>query len=135
MKVIEITYKGHKFTDRDVVNIEEWIPAGMFVYNPHSVRPWLIYGEFGTLCVVFAQSEQDAFDIAVDDGRLDSHQIPDAEHNIDCATNCNALHAGNASEAFDQTYLGIVEIPNVSLSFSFMVSGHSELGYSSVEEA
>lgn len=89
-----------------IVDIDDWIPEGE--YNPHSVRPWAIGDQFGTIAVAFADSGAAAIDAAIDAGKLDGRQI----HDHECADDCEALHGGNAGEAFDQSYLWIVELPN-----------------------
>lgn len=101
------------FTDDDVVDIDAWIPADDS-YNPYNVRPFAIGGEFGILAIVFASHESEAFDIAVDAGRLDGYMV--ADH--DCEEECEHLLAGNASEAFDDSYLWIHEVPNPRMSFA-----------------
>lgn len=69
----ESKFREIKFTDADVVNLDEYIPAGD--YNPHNVRPWLLHDHGVVICVVFAQNLQDALDEAVDHGKLDAYQI------------------------------------------------------------
>lgn len=69
----ESEFREIKFTDDDVVNIDDWIPAGD--YNPHNVRPFLFHDHGFVLCVVFADGEQDALDEAADSGKLDSFKI------------------------------------------------------------
>jgi len=132
------------FTDADVVNIDNWIPAGE--YNPHSVRPWLLHDGGFVLCVVFASSLQDALDEAVDEGKLDRFKIDvkslaeredymtqnvaemAAGFDADCPeyTDENGgkwwwavepTFLGNASEPFDIESLGYVELPNPKRSF------------------
>ena len=61
------------FTDDDVVNPDDYIPRGES--NPHKVRPWLLHDHGFCLCVVFAESLQDAFDEAVDAGKLDDEDV------------------------------------------------------------
>jgi len=78
---MEASFKEIKFTDADVINADDFIPAGE--YNPHKVRPWLLHEvrpwllhDAGfTVAVVFAACEQDAMDEAVDTGKLDHLQI------------------------------------------------------------
>ena len=109
----------HQFSDGLTVTIDDsmviegegFILAGDF--NPHNVRPWVIGHEFGPVVIVFASCEQDAIDEAVDAGKLDCFLIEDHE----CAEDCEALHAGNADEPLDQTYMWIRELPNPPFSF------------------
>jgi hypothetical protein len=62
-----------RFSDDDVVNPDEFTPNGE--YNPHSVRPWLLHEHGFALAVVFADSLQDALDIAVDAEKLDRYKV------------------------------------------------------------
>lgn len=62
------TYHGIKFSDADVVNLDDWISEGES--NPHRMRPWLIHDHGFVLAVVFASCEQDALDEACDAGKL-----------------------------------------------------------------
>lgn len=99
----------YDLSDEMVCDKDAFIPKGE--YNPHNVRPWIISAEFGPVAIVFASNEQEAFDVAVDNHKLDSYLVecngPDCEH----------LMAGNASECFDQTYLRIKELRNPAYSF------------------
>ncbi len=69
----ESEFREIKFTDADVVNLDDWIPAGE--YNPHNVRPFLFHDHGFVLCVVFADCESNALDEAADSGKLDSFKI------------------------------------------------------------
>ena len=66
-------YKEVQFSDADIVNLDDFIPAGEF--NPHNIHPILIHDAGFPVAVVFASHLQDALDIAVDAGKLDSYQI------------------------------------------------------------
>jgi len=132
------------FSDADVVNLDNWIPAGES--NPHNVRPWLFHDSGFVLCVVFADCLQDALDEAVDEGKLDRFKIDvkslaeredymtqdvsemAAGFDADCVeyTDENGgkwwwavepTFLGNASEPFDIESLGYVELPNPKRSF------------------
>ena len=105
MQVTAIDGITIEFNDTNIVNIDN---------APYSDRVWAIGNEFGTLAIVFADSEQDAIDEAADAGKLDCLQIPDEEH--DCSIDCEALHAGGASEPFDQSYLWMRELPKAHMS-------------------
>lgn len=113
---MDAEYNGHKFNDSHVV-IDDATYLGE--YNPHNVRPWLIYNEFGTLAVVFASHEGDALDAAVDAGKLDCQQVSEEDFAAMSEEEREELiYLGNASEPFDQTYLGIVELPLIARSFA-----------------
>ncbi len=114
--------QGIKFDDSDVVEPDEYIPAGE--YNPHNVRPWLLHDHGFVVCVVFADCLQDALDAAVDADRMDRFSPDD-----DWRTECEAMrddnplaYLGNASEPFDIETLGFVEIPNPPFSFCALIN-------------
>ncbi len=101
------------FTDDDIVNPDDYIPTGE--YNPHNVRPFALTAYGTVIGIAFAGCESDAVDEIADSGKLDAYQIPDAEH--DCGDDCEALHAGNAGEPFDQSYLRLFDLPNPKREF------------------
>ncbi|MCP4878274.1 MAG: hypothetical protein GY896_22710 [Gammaproteobacteria bacterium] len=108
------------FTDADVCNLDDWIPAGES--NPHNVRPWLIHDAGFTQAVVFADCEQDAFDIAADDGKLEGFEIAEdelsegGEYFEDDDYN-RLSFLGNHGVPHDIEPLGLVELPNPKSSF------------------
>ncbi len=121
---MESTYQGIKFTDADIVEPDDYIPDGE--YNPHGVRPWLLHDHGTALCVVFASNLQDAFDTAVDAGKLDHLMIAESEYddygvNSDEPT-CDFL--GNASEPFDIDDVRAVELPNPPFSWCAIFNAH-----------
>lgn len=120
---------GFTFTDADVVNKDDYIPAGE--YNPHKVRPFLLHDQGRTVAVVFADCLQDAMDIAVDNDKLDRFLITDANKadywdaekdlgNLDGSKgdwNDSVTFLGNAGEPFDIESLGAVDLVNPPFSF------------------
>ena len=146
-KTVESVYKEIKFSDEDVVNPDDFIPAGG--YNPHKVRPFLLHDHGFVICVVFADCLQDALDEAVDAGKLDRYQIDPTDPNdrddymvkdmdpqkilimgFDPTQpefvgpdgskwwwNIEPTFMGNASEPFDIEGLSVVELPNPPFSF------------------
>lgn len=113
-----------RFADADVVNKDDFIPAGE--YNPHNVRPFLIHDHGFTVAVVFADCLQDALDEAADSGKLDSFQVSDddlAEYGPDEE---GIARLGNTSEPFDIEALDIVELPNPPFSFVALFNAHNE---------
>jgi hypothetical protein len=122
----ESKYSEITFTDSDVVNLGDYIPAGE--YNPHHVRPWLLHDHGFVLAVVFASHEGDAIDEAVDAGKLDRFQLDhnNPAHRSDYGNgkdgeafdwNDSVSFHGNASEPFDLESLGLIELPNPPMSF------------------
>lgn len=144
-----------QFTDDDVVNLDNWIPAGE--YNPHNVRPWLLHDHGFVLCVVFASNLQEALDEAVDAEKLDRYKIhpedeyerydymtqdpaemaagfdPECPDYVDEAGNkwwwyIEPAFLGNASEPFDIDTLGVEELPNPKRSFCAQFDNDGECG-------
>ena len=116
-KPVEVQ-NGISFCDKDVVNIEDWIPIGES--NPHRVRPWLLHDHGFTLAVVFADCLQDAIDEAFDTGKLDCFKVEDCDlgdyPNED--EDGRLSYLGNFCVACDVEGLGILELQNPQLSFA-----------------
>ena len=123
---MQAEFNGVRFTDADVVNPRDYIPAGE--YNPHNVRPFLLHDHGFMLAVVFAQHLQDAIDEAVDADKLDRYLLnaEDPHHRADYGTtneagewdwNDSVSFFGNAGEPFDIDTLGALELPNPPFSF------------------
>jgi hypothetical protein len=74
---MEAVFNQIKFTDADVVNKDDFIPQGE--YNPHKVGPILLHDAGFILAVVFAESLQDALDIAADAGKLQAFEVDDED--------------------------------------------------------
>ena len=104
------------FTDNDVVNPDDFIPAGE--YNPHKVRPWLFHDHGFTVAVVFADSLQTALDTAVDAGKLDAFQVSESDLAEYGPDEDGIARLGNAGEPFDVEALGVEELPTPSFSFA-----------------
>tara|TARA_R110000765_G_C18647412_1_gene575090 strand:- start:22 stop:315 length:294 start_codon:yes stop_codon:yes gene_type:complete len=67
---------------------------------------WAIWNEFGVIAIVYADCEQDALDIVVDEStKLDSCLV---EYGDDVYDEHASL--GNASELFDLSYIGMKQI-------------------------
>lgn len=111
---MQATYREIKFTDADVVNPDDFIPAGE--YNPHNTRPWLLHDHGTALAIVFADSLQDALDLAVDNNKLDRFQVAEEDMG-DYPDEEGLTFLGNASEAFDIEGLDVIELPNPPFSF------------------
>jgi hypothetical protein len=113
------------FTDEDVCNPDDWIPAGE--YNPHNVRPWLLHDHGTTLAVVFADCEQDAIDEAVDHGRLKRYSL-DEDELKDYNDEEGISFLGNHGEAHDIESLGILQLPNPRASFAVQFAADDKGG-------
>ncbi len=67
---------------------------------------WVVWNEFGVIAIVYADHEQDALDIIVDEStKLDSCLVEFSDANYE---ECSSL--GNAGELFDLSYIGLQEI-------------------------
>jgi hypothetical protein len=67
---------------------------------------WAVWNEYGVIAIVYADCEQDALDIIVDDStKLDSCLV---DYGDDVYDEHAAL--GNAGELFDLSYIGMKEI-------------------------
>jgi len=67
---------------------------------------WAVWNEYGLIAIVFADCEQDALDIIVDEStKLDSCQVANTRENRE-------YHAylGNESMLYDLDYIGLKEI-------------------------
>ena len=110
----ESTFLQIKFTDADIVNIDDWIPEGE--YNPHNVQPWLLHDHGYILAVVFSDNLQDAIDIAVDEGKLDRYQILETDMK-DYKNEEGVSFLGNAGCPHDIETLCAVALINPKVSF------------------
>lgn len=120
-------YGEFTFNEEDVVNPEDFIPAGES--NPHRVRPWLIFAEFGTLAIAFADCEQDALDIAADAGKLNGYKVDETEidpdtDKADHGKGEEVSRLGNAGKPYDLTYVNMFKLPNPSFSFVALFHAH-----------
>ena len=88
--------------EEDVLLEDACSPSESIGYN----HIYAIGNEFGCLCVLWAQHDQDAMDAAIDADKLDSHLIENpTEEQYE-----QGLQGGNASETFNQDYLWIQEV-------------------------
>ncbi len=110
------------FTDADVVNPMAFIPKGEF--NPHNVRPWLIYIPLRThgwtLAVVFASCLQEALDEATDNDKLDGLLVAPEDMGDYGNEEVGITRLGNAGEPFDLESVDGIELPNLPFSFAAM---------------
>jgi len=125
---METEVHGVKFSDKDVINGENFDPQG--TYNPHGIHPYLFHNEGFVLGVVFASSLQDAFDELADSGKIDHFMVtkeemkdyPDRDGEPDpCLT-----FLGNASEPFDIEGIDVIELRNPPFSFVAQFKAYQE---------
>ena len=112
-----LSLNGHTFSDKDVVNPDDFIPAGESNY--HNVRPFLLTSGTDTL-VVFADCLQDALDEAVDQNRLDAYQLTMETAEEYEAAGRTVAYLGNASEPFDIELFSVEELESPPFSFCAM---------------
>lgn len=98
-------FNGISFTDKDIVNIDDWYGTGCDKY-----KAWLLHDHGFTIAIAFGECEQDALDAIADSGKLDrfSDDDSDAEH---------LTFLGNKSNGYNIDSLTIVELPKPSPSF------------------
>lgn len=123
---MQATFQEIRFTDSDLVNPDDFIPAGGF--NPHKVRPFLLHDHGFTLAVVFADCLQEAIDIAADDGRLDQFRVSEEELKDYGPDGDGLAYLGNAGEPFDIESLGAIELPTPKFSFVALFNAHKQGG-------
>ena len=125
---METTVNGVKFSDKDVINPDNFDSQG--TYNPHGIHPYLFHNEGFVLGVVFASSLQDAFDELADSGKIDHFMVtkeemkdyPDRDGEPDpCLT-----FLGNASEPFDIEGIDVIELRNPPFSFVAQFKAYQE---------
>jgi len=73
---------------------------------------YAIWNEFGTIAIVYADHEQDAFDETVDRGYLNSNIMSPEDHAEYCANGWHDsfTYMGNAGEAVWTENLGITKL-------------------------
>lgn len=80
-------------------------------FNPHNTKLWLIGHEFGACCAVWADCEQDAFDIMVDEGLGAWCLIrPEVLDQADEDDHDGWAHLGNAGEPADLSTAWILPV-------------------------
>lgn len=107
------TANGVRFTEDDVVNIDDWNPGddGLNAY-----KPWLFHDHGFVLGLVFAQTLQDAFDELADSGKIDSFAVSEAEMG-DYPDEQGLSHLGNECKPYDVECVCCVAMGNPPLSF------------------
>jgi len=74
-------------------------------YNPHNTRLWLISHQFGPVCMVWAQCEQDALDEMVDSDLGNAFLVSEEDVNSASEEEREAwARLGNTGEYADLTY-------------------------------
>ena len=73
-------------------------------FNPYNVKAYVIHNEYGVICIAIGDSLQEALDNAVDNDCLNSCLI----NVLDRSDLDDACFLGNAGEAFDLSYIGVL---------------------------
>ena len=92
-------------------------------YNPHNIRPWVIFNEFGAICLSWAGCEQYALDESDD---IDKKLLHDGFY----------THLGDADELTDLSNCSIKEIDLNSQDIKFIIAlaeARGGAGYDSLE--
>jgi len=92
-------------------------------FNPHNVRLWVIGNEFGPLCALWADCEQDAIDEGIDSGKLDGIMLSEEDAMEREADGDDISLGGNASEPYDSDHLWMATVKlDSALDFALMLS-------------
>ena len=91
-------------------------------YNPHNVRLWVIGNEYGAICAVWADCEQEALDEALDAGKLDSFLVEPEDVDPDLLADGFYAHLGNAGEITDLSYCSMEEISLNDQDMKFIIA-------------
>jgi hypothetical protein len=117
----EAYYREIKFTDDDVINIDDAVWLKQF--NPQHVKPWLLHDHGFVLAVVFAETTDDAMDEAANAGRLNRYQIDGEAYRSMTDEEREALtYLGNGGAPYAIEGMAIIELPNIQLSFCTLFS-------------
>ncbi len=113
---MQAKFKEITFSDADVVNPTDFIPAGD--YNPHKLRPWLLHDHGIVVAIVFADSLQTALDEAADHDKLNAFVLSEDDLADYGPDEEGVARLGNAGEPFDVQALDALELPNPPFSFA-----------------
>lgn len=97
-------------------------------YNPHNVALWLVLNEYGTLAAVWAGNEQDALDLAVDEGLLDSCAVEgpvsfdEKEQGYFDEGGATVTLLGNAGEPFYLDNVGMRRVPQSEMPVNLLIA-------------
>ena len=112
--MLAATLNGISFTDADVVNPEDFVPAGES--NLYNIHGYLLYDHGLARAVVFAGCISHALDIAADAGKMEGFRVS-KEDMGDYPNERGLSFLGNDCEPFDIELLSIEELVNPRFSF------------------
>ncbi len=91
-------------------------------YNPHNIRPWVIFNEFGAICLSWAGCEQYALDEAFNAGKLDSFLVESDDIDEKLLHDGFYTCLGDADEITDLSRCSIKEIDLNSQDIKFIIA-------------
>ncbi len=104
-------------------------------FTPHNVMPWVIFNEFGPICLSWADCEQNALDEALDGGKLDSFVVEPEDIDSDLLANGFYTHLGNASEITDLSYCSMetIDLNDQDIKLIIALAEARGAGYDNLE--
>jgi len=106
----KVLLNNHEFDikDSDIVNPDDY---------DYTENIYLLHDHGFALCIVNADNEGDALDIAADEGKLDRFWVDDDEEG-------HYSSLGNNCHTYDVTSVGIIQLPNLYLSYIATLKQH-----------
>ena len=98
--------QAHELKESDILLNNVMMPGD---YNPHNVRLWVIWHEYGPICALWAPNEQDALDEMLDQG-YEQFLVADEDFDEDLDEQGFYAYLGNAGEPCDLSYAWIKPI-------------------------
>jgi len=114
---IKVNNFEFQLVDEDIINPDEY-----FNFNDL----WILHDHGFTICAIFAESLEDALEVAADEGKLDAFKIQDEdEEAID-----NATYLGNYGEPYCLDSIGYVQVESPTLRFDVLLENEYKVkGY------
>lgn len=116
----KVILSNHEFDikDSDIVNPDDYdCTENIYLLHDHGF----------VLCIVNADNESDALDIAADEGKLDRFMVDDKEVNEISEEEFNSRgysSIGNDCLIHDLESVGIIQLPNLELSYTATLKQH-----------
>ena len=106
----KVLLNNHEFDikDSDIVNPDDY---------DYTENIYLLHDHGFVLCIVNADNESDALDIAADEGKLDRFKVDDNEEG-------HYSSLGNDCLTYDLESVGIIQLPNLDLSYIATLKQH-----------
>jgi hypothetical protein len=118
----KVLLNNHEFDikDSDIVNPDDY---------DYTENIYLLHEHGFVLCIVNANNEGDALDIAADESKLDRFKADIEELNgisVKEFNNRAYSHLGNDCALYDTESIGIIQLPNLELSYIATLQKHLE---------